>query len=61
MKTDGHGLRQGESGYKPVVPAKRNRVQPWNYDKELYKRRNEIERFFRRLKGFRGIWRYQKF
>jgi hypothetical protein len=44
-----------ESGYKPEVPAKRNRVQPWNYDKEFYKRQKEIERFFRRLKGFRGI------
>jgi transposase len=49
MKAGGHGLRRGESGYKPVVPPK------WNYDKELYKRRNEIERFLRRLKGFRGI------
>ena len=33
----------------------------WAYDKELYKRRNEIERFFRRLKRFRRIFtRYDK-
>jgi transposase len=39
----------------------RARVHLWNYDKELYKRRNEIERFFRRLKAFRGICtRYDK-
>ncbi|MBQ7494054.1 MAG: transposase, partial [Selenomonadaceae bacterium] len=32
-----------------------------SYDEELYKRRNEIERFFRRLKRFRRIFtRYDK-
>jgi len=31
-------------GYTPVVPPKRNRLEPWEYDKELYKRRNEVER-----------------
>ncbi len=35
-------------GYAPVVPPKRNRVDPWEYDRELYKRRNEVERLFRR-------------
>ncbi|MDR2742218.1 MAG: transposase [Treponema sp.] len=42
-------------GFNPVVPAKRNRVRPGEYVMELYKRRNELERVFRRLKGFRGI------
>ena len=42
-------------GLVPVVPPKKNRVDPWEYDHELYKRRNEIERLFRRLKGFRRI------
>jgi transposase len=28
----------------------------WEYDKELYKKRNEVERLFRRLKGFRRIF-----
>ena len=36
-------------GLKPVVPPKRNRRNPWRYTKKLYKRRNEIERFFRRI------------
>ena len=35
-----------EKGYIPVVPPKKNRKNPWDYDKELYKQRNEIERFF---------------
>jgi len=48
-------------GYDPVVPPNPNRLKPWEYDKELYKKRNEIERLFRRLKGFRRIaTRYDK-
>ena len=43
-------------GFSPVVPPKNNRTEPWEYDKELYKKRNEIERLFRRLKGFRRIF-----
>jgi transposase len=43
-------------GYTPVVPPKLGRLHPWSYDKALYRRRNEIERLFRRLKGFRRIF-----
>ena len=42
--------------FSPVVPAKSNRLDPWEYDQELYKKRNEVERLFRRLKGFRRIF-----
>ena len=28
-------------GFIPVVPPKSNRVEPWEYNRELYKRRNE--------------------
>ena len=50
-----------ELGYVPVVPPKSNRVYPWEYDRELYKKRNEVERLFRRLKGFRRIFsRFEK-
>jgi transposase len=45
-----------ELGYVPVVPPKQNRRAPWDYDRVLYTRRNEIERLFRRLKGFRRIF-----
>ena len=48
-------------GYEPVVPPKKNRSKPWHYDKQLYKRRNEVERFFRRIKRFRRVFtRYDK-
>jgi len=48
-------------GFTPVVPPKKNRLEPWDYDEELYKRRNEVERLFRRLKGFRRVFtRYEK-
>ena len=43
-------------GMIPVVPPKSNRIEPWEYDRALYKKRNEIERLFRRLKGFRRIF-----
>ena len=43
-------------GFLPVVPPRSSRLFPWNYNKILYRRRNEIERLFRRLKGFRRIF-----
>jgi transposase len=48
-------------GYTPVVPPNPNRLEPWDYDRELYKRRNEVERLFRRIKAYRRIFtRYDK-
>ena len=35
-----------ELGYMPVVPPKSNRKDPWDYDKELYKQRNQVESLF---------------
>ena len=43
----------GELGDVPVVPPHPNRLVPWEYDRVLYRRRNEIERLRRRLKGYR--------
>ena len=45
-----------ELGFIPVVPPLATRVTPWSYSKAWYRRRNEIERLFRRLKGFRRIF-----
>ena len=46
-----------ELGYNiPIVPPKSNRKNPWNYDKQLYKQRNQVERLFRRLKRFRRVF-----
>jgi transposase len=48
-------------GFIAVVPPKRTRLHPWSFHEQLYRRRNEIERLFRRLKGFRRIFsRYDK-
>ena len=48
-------------GYIPVVPPNPNRLNPWEYDRFAYRRRNEVERLFRRLKGFRRVFsRYDK-
>ena len=51
-----------KQGFIPVVPPKSNRKEPWEYDKEVYKQRNEVERFFLRLKKrFRRVFtRYDK-
>ncbi|HAT6345277.1 TPA: IS5 family transposase [Aeromonas hydrophila] len=48
-------------GFIPVVPPMKTRIEPWEYDREMYKRRNEVERLFRRLKGYRRIFsRFEK-
>ena len=43
-------------GWEAVVPPNPNRVRPWGYNKALYAKRNEVERLFRRLKGFRRVF-----
>ncbi len=65
---EGDATRQpaAQLGYTPVVPPKKNRTHPWEYDKTLYRktlyrktlyrRRNEVERPVRRLKGFRRVF-----
>ena len=48
-------------GYTPVIPPKSNGRHPWEYNRPIYKRRNEVERLFRRLKGYRRVFtRYDK-
>ena len=74
---DGHALEYGvmDKGYDsnairaklkehhitPVIPPKKNRKEPLAYDQALYKLREQVERFFNRLKQFRRIaTRYDK-
>jgi transposase len=38
------------------VPPKCTRIKHWEYDRAMYRRPNEVERLFRRLKGFRRIF-----
>lgn len=48
-------------GIEPVIPPKRNRTVPIDYDRELYKQRNLIERMFNKLKNWRRVaTRYDK-
>ena len=43
-------------GFTPLVTPKRNRIDPWEYNRQLYRKRNEAERLFRRLKAFRRVF-----
>jgi transposase len=48
-------------GPHPGGAAQTNRLTAWHYSKAIYRRRNEIERLFRRLKGFRRVFsRFEK-
>ncbi len=50
-----------KSGCIAVIPPKSNRIDPQNYDKDLYKSRHLIENFFAKLKLYRAIaTRYDK-
>ena len=55
---EGHETRELalELGCVPVVPPNPNRLVPWEYARVSYRRRNEIERLFRRRKGYRRIF-----
>lgn len=49
------------AGASTVIPSKSNRKVQRPHDKELYKERNLVERFFNRLKHWRGLaTRYEK-
>ena len=43
------------AGKEAVIPPRSNRLKPADYDKEKYKGRNKVERFFNRPKGYRGV------
>ena len=43
-------------GAIPVIPARKNRTQPRDYDKHLYKERHLVECFFNKIKWFRRIF-----
>ena len=49
-------------GAVAVIRPRKNRVEHRPYDKQVYKRRNVIERFFHRLKQYRRVaTRYDKY
>lgn len=50
-----------KAAMEPVIPSKRNRKSPRNYDKYIYKLRHLVENAFLHLKRWRGIaTRYAK-
>ncbi len=58
-------MRQANSprpwGFMPVVPSLSTCANPWDYDREMYKKQNGVERLFRRLKGYSCIFpRFEK-
>jgi putative transposase len=44
-----------ERGTKPVIPNRRNRKQPFSFNKRFCKERRRIENAFSRLRDFRRI------
>lgn len=51
----------GKQGCGAAIPPRQNRKIQRDYDKDLYKERNLIERFFNKLKQFRRVaTRYDK-
>ena len=54
---DSNALREKISalGAVPVIPSKKNRRVPVAHDPAIYRRRNVVERYFRRLKNQRKL------
>ena len=42
-------------GAEAVIPPRSNRKEPWDYDRELYRERNLVERAFNKLKQWRRL------
>jgi transposase len=60
---DGELQRQAcrDHGAEPVIPARKNRVDPEPLDADAYRERNRVERLFAKLKEFRRVaTRYEK-
>ncbi len=49
------------AGAEPCIPPRKNRLEPIEYDRHLYKERNVVERFFAQIKQYRRVaTRYDK-
>lgn len=50
-----------ERDAEAVIPPKKNRLEPRDYDRHTYKERNLVERFWSKAKQFRRVaTRYEK-
>ena len=54
---DSQALREWlvDRGTEPVIPPRRNRRVQYDYDRQIYKQRNVVERMFCRFKDWRRI------
>ena len=53
--------RIAELEAEAVIPSRKGRKEPRDIERELYKERNKVERFFNRIKHYRRIaTRYEK-
>ncbi|MCO7728910.1 transposase [Brucella intermedia] len=58
---DADAIRDEIAGAEAVIPSKSNRREPIPHGKAKYKRRNQIERLFNKLKNWRRVaTRYDK-
>jgi transposase len=60
---DGDGQREAclDRDVIPMIPNKKNRIDPWPFDPAAYRERNRVERLFGKLKQFRrAATRYEK-
>jgi len=44
-----------ERGITPCIPSRKNRKQPFDYDKNLYRQRHKVENMFAKLKDWRRV------
>jgi len=44
-----------DQGAEAVIPPESNRKDPWEYDRELYRKRDLIERAFNKLRQWRRL------
>ena len=48
-------------GAEAVIPSRKNRTVVRDHDRDLYRERNQVERFFNRIKHYRRVaTRYEK-
>ena len=48
--------RAFDLGYEIAISPKCSRTEMWEYDQDIYKKRNKTEGMFRRLRGYRRIF-----
>jgi transposase len=49
-----------KAGLIPNVPPRKNAREPQEYNSEIYKLHNEVEKFFRRLKAYRRVFAHHE-